>query len=186
MLIFCSSPTSHLVPSSRQHDYLFLFCMNLWPCCFGEHSHWSILPFQASELCQLLPNVSEQHHNKLYITEVFAHTDRGMHMLRRLSFVMLQQIILNDAKRCPENLTVSVFAFQRAIFFLLFFHSFFYFIFYFIIYLFIYFVENVQLLQWRFKKFNDLGKGNTFQSGTKLIRCRAQLLALKSLKSCGC
>ena len=61
-------------------------------------------------MCSYLPNITELHHNKVYLTELMPHTERGLHLKRRLSFCLLQQLIKNgETARSPENLVVRIF-----------------------------------------------------------------------------
>ena len=70
--------------------------------CWIETESW---------LCNRLSSLTQHHHNKVYLTTILPPSERGQHLVRRLSYFMLQQLVQPGAStKNPENLLVRMFS----------------------------------------------------------------------------
>ena len=58
---------------------------------------------QAIELCYELSSLTTHHHNRVHLVMVLPPSVRGRYLQRRLTYVMLQQLVLANSR--PTDLT---------------------------------------------------------------------------------
>ncbi len=59
-------------------------------------------------LCVRVSRLDAHHHNKVFLTTIMPPTERGLHLSRRLSFYMLQQLSGSSSPKNPENIAVRL------------------------------------------------------------------------------